>query len=80
MKSVKRSSMSKRSARINEDGEIRSLYQQLLRSWNDRDAGKFAELFALGGNVVGFDGSQMNGKSEIAPVLSKIFADHLTAS
>ena len=37
-----------------------------------------AALFAAHGNVVGFDGSQMNGRQEIEDHLSQIFADHPT--
>ncbi len=59
--------------------EIRELYRQLLDSWNKRNAGAFAALFALDGYVIGFDGSQMSGQAEIAATLGQIFADHLTA-
>lgn len=38
-----------------------------------------AALFAEDGNVVGFDGSQMNGRVEIASTLGGIFAHHQTA-
>ena len=38
------------------------------------------DLFAKDGNLVGFDGSQINGRSEARSVLSQIFADHQTAS
>ena len=59
--------------------EIRSLYRQLLDSWNKRSADAFAALFALDGYVIGFDGSQMSGREEIAVTLGQIFTDHLTA-
>jgi len=59
--------------------EIRTLYRQLLDSWNKRSADAFAALFALDGYVIGFDGSQMSGRAEIAATLGQIFADHLTA-
>jgi uncharacterized protein (TIGR02246 family) len=62
------------------DEEIRSLYQELLDCWNRRSAECFAEIFWEDGNVVGFDGSQMNGQMEIASQLSQIFADHMTAA
>ena len=38
------------------------------------------DLFAEDGNLVGFDGSQINGRSEARSVLSQIFADHQTAA
>lgn len=59
--------------------EVRKLYQQMMAGWNERNAEKFANLFAENGEVVGFDGSQMIGRSEIAATLGQIFADHVTA-
>jgi uncharacterized protein (TIGR02246 family) len=59
--------------------EIRAIYRQLLDSWNSRSDEAFAALFALDGYVIGFDGSQMSGRAEIAATLGQIFADHLTA-
>lgn len=58
---------------------IRTLYQQLLDGWNQRNADAFAMLFAEHGEVIGFDGSQMTGQGEIASTLQQIFADHITA-
>lgn len=58
--------------------EVGSLYQALLDCWNDRSAERYADLFTEGGNAVGFDGSQMNGRHEIAAELRRIFADHQT--
>lgn len=57
---------------------VRSLYNQLLESWNMRDGVAFAELFAKDGEVVGFDGSQMTGQAEIEATLRQIFTDHQT--
>lgn len=54
------------------------LYEQLLASWNARDAGAYAALFAKDGNIVGFDGSQVDGPAAIAAHLGQIFADHPT--
>ena len=59
---------------------VRSLYQQLLASWNMRNADAFATLFAEDGNVIGFDGSPMNGQAEIGSAIGRIFADHPTAA
>jgi uncharacterized protein (TIGR02246 family) len=60
--------------------EVRTLYQQLLDSWNRRNADAFAASFAEDGHVIGFDGSQMSGQAEIASTLRQIFADHLTGT
>ena len=49
--------------------EVRTLYQQVLNGWNQHDAGAFAAPFAEDGEVIGFDGSQMTGRAEIASTL-----------
>jgi uncharacterized protein (TIGR02246 family) len=59
---------------------IRELYHALIDRWNGGDANGMAALLAPNGNVVGFDGSQMNGRAEMAATLGKIFADHATAA
>lgn len=59
---------------------VLSLYEQLLDSWNRRDAEAYAVLFAPDGHVVGFDGSQMDGRDEIEATIGQIFADHQTAT
>jgi len=59
---------------------IRDLYHALLDRWNSGDASGMAELLSANGNVVGFDGSQMNGRAEMAATLGKIFAEHATAA
>ena len=61
------------------DVEVRTLYRELLDGWNQRDAAAFAAPFAEDGEVIGFDGSQMTGRAEIASTLGQIFADHVTA-
>lgn len=58
---------------------VEALYRRLIRAWNDRDAGAFAEVFAEDAYVVGFDGSQMESRSQIEADLGQIFADHVTA-
>jgi uncharacterized protein (TIGR02246 family) len=57
-----------------------SLYTQLLDAWNRRSADDFAALFAPDGNTVGFDGSPLDGREEIASSLKAIFANHPTAA
>ena len=67
------------SAQSRDAADISRLYQQLLESWNRRDAAAYADLFAEDTSVVGFDGSQMNGRAEIATQIGQIFADHPTS-
>lgn len=57
-----------------------SVYLRLLEAWNGRRAHDFAALFTGDGSSVGFDGSPMNGRAEIASALEAIFAHHQTAS
>ena len=59
---------------------IRALHAQLLERWNQRHATGFAELFTEGGQSVGFDGSQLDGRAAIAAELRRIFTDHVTAA
>lgn len=58
---------------------VETVYQQLLDAWNRRNAADMAALFAEESHVVGFDGSLLNGRSEIETVLGQIFQDHVTA-
>lgn len=58
---------------------VQALYQQLIATWNQRDAAAMAALYTPDGAVVGFDGSQMNGRAQIAAEIGAIFAQHRTA-
>ncbi|MEP6831862.1 MAG: SgcJ/EcaC family oxidoreductase [Gemmatimonas sp.] len=60
--------------------EVVAVYTRLLEAWNRMDAKEFAALFTEMGSCVGFDGSQMNGRAEIAATLGDIFANHNTAA
>ena len=62
-----------------EEQRIRDLHRSLLDSWNARDAAGMASLLSANGNVVGFDGSPMNGRAEVETTLGGIFANHPTA-
>jgi uncharacterized protein (TIGR02246 family) len=57
----------------------KALYHAILSRWNEGDAAGFARLFVRQGNVVGFDGSQVDGQDRIEAHLAQIFADHQTA-
>jgi uncharacterized protein (TIGR02246 family) len=58
----------------------RALYADILRFWNGGNAAGFAALFVRQGNVVGFDGSQVDGQDKIEAHLAQIFAHHQTAA
>ena len=59
---------------------IQNLHAQLLNYWNRRDASGMASLFCENGNTIGFDGSQLDGKTAIKDGLEKVFTSHPTAS
>ena len=63
-----------------DEAVVRVLYHRLLDCWNARDAAGFAELFAADGSLVGFDGSQVNGRVAIDLHLKGIFAEHTPAA
>lgn len=62
-----------------EEQAVRALYHEWLDRWNQRNATDYAALFAEDGNIVGFDGSMVNRRAEIAAHIGQIFADHQTA-
>jgi uncharacterized protein (TIGR02246 family) len=62
------------------ESEIRALYADLLDAWNRRDAAAYAAMFSDDANVVGFDGSQMNGRAELERTIGAIFRDHQTSA
>lgn len=57
-----------------------ALYHGLIAAWNRRDAHAFAAGFAEGAQVVGFDGSEMGGRAQVAAELGQIFAHHQTGA
>jgi len=59
---------------------VLAAYRELLEAWNRRDADGFATVFTDDASCVGFDGSMMNGRTEIAATLRGIFEHHPTAS
>ena len=63
---------------LNDEGQVVSLYQNVLDCWNRRAADEFGARFAENGNLVGFDGSQVDGRSEVTSHLRQIFANHRT--
>ncbi|HEU0028026.1 MAG TPA: SgcJ/EcaC family oxidoreductase [Ktedonobacterales bacterium] len=65
--------------RAADEQAVRALYRRLLDGWNARDSEAMAAPFAEDAEVIGFDGSQMVGRAEIAATMAAVFADHLTA-
>ncbi len=50
--------------------------RQMLHGWNNRIADAFAVPFAEDSESIGFDGSQLVGRTKIISTLRQIFADH----
>jgi uncharacterized protein (TIGR02246 family) len=61
-----------------DETEVRMRYQQLLEGWDKRIAEEMVEPFTKDGELIGFDGSHIAGRAEIASHLHQIFTDHLT--
>ena len=57
---------------VTDEKEVGLLYQELLKRWNKHRASEMTDLFAEDGNLVGFDGSQINGRSEARSVLPNL--------
>jgi uncharacterized protein (TIGR02246 family) len=62
-----------------DESALRALHAGLLDAWNRRNALDYAALFAEDANLVGFDGSQIDGRPAIVAEIGRIFADHPTA-
>ncbi|HET9110337.1 MAG TPA: SgcJ/EcaC family oxidoreductase [Ktedonobacterales bacterium] len=61
-----------------DEAAVCALYDRLTRAWNDRDARAFAACFIEDGYIVGYDGTIVDGRDEIAYHIGDIFAHHQT--
>jgi uncharacterized protein (TIGR02246 family) len=59
---------------------VRSLYGGVLDAWNRRSAEEMAAPFAEQCLLIGFDGSTMYSRAEIARAMAAVFADHATGA
>ena len=59
---------------------VRSLYAGVLDAWNRRNAEEMAAPFAKQCLLIGFDGSTMHSRDEIARAMAAIFTDHATGA
>lgn len=55
------------------------MYQRLIASWNRRNAKEFASQFADDCICIGYDGSEMHGRSLVETQLEQIFKGYMTA-
>jgi uncharacterized protein (TIGR02246 family) len=64
----------------NAERAVRDLYARLIEAWNKRNARDYALVFAEDANLVGYDGSEIQGQAKIGAHISEIFSHHQTAS
>jgi uncharacterized protein (TIGR02246 family) len=63
-----------------EEAAVRALYQQLMDGWNQGSGDAFAAVFTEDCDLVGFDGSHLKGRQEIAPFHQQLFDKWLKES
>jgi uncharacterized protein (TIGR02246 family) len=61
---------------MNEELKIKKLYEQLITFWNMRSGDKMSSLFTDDGSIIGFDGTQENGRENISAHLNEIFKNY----
>jgi len=59
---------------------IRSLYQQLMDGWNKGSSEAFAAPFAEDSDLVGFDGTHLNGRQNIISFHQQLFDNYVKGS
>lgn len=62
-----------------DEAAVARLYEAVISGWNAHDGEAFAAPFAEDGTVIGFDGSEVDGRDAIAAEMASVFADHETA-
>jgi uncharacterized protein (TIGR02246 family) len=63
-----------------EEAEICSLYFQMIDGWNRGDGELFASPFEEDGDLVGFDGTHLKGRQQIASFHQKLFETYVKGS
>ena len=67
-------------SRSDDEAAIRALYQQLMDGWNRGSGEAFAAPFAEDGELVGFDGTHLKGRQEIASFHQQLFDTYVKGS
>ena len=62
------------------EADVETLYLTFLDHWNQQDAAGMAALCVPHAYVIGFDGSELDGRDAIQAELHRIFAHHRTPS
>jgi uncharacterized protein (TIGR02246 family) len=63
-----------------DEAAIRALYQQLMDGWNKGSGEAFAASFAEESHLIGFDGTHLKGRKEIASFHQPLFDKWLKGS
>src|ERR671926_12576 len=56
-----------------DEAEVRALYHHLMKGWNQGRGDVFAAPFAEDADLVGFDGTHLRGRREIASFHQQLF-------
>lgn len=56
-----------------DEAAVRALYRDLMDGWNKGSADAFAAPFADDGDLIGFDGTHLKGRREIATFHQPLF-------
>ena len=59
---------------------VRSLYEQAMEGWNKGSGQAFADPFATDGDLVGFDGTHLKGRDQIASFHQRLFNTYVKGS
>ncbi|MGI0001656.1 MAG: SgcJ/EcaC family oxidoreductase [Nitrososphaeraceae archaeon] len=63
-----------------DEAEIRSLYFQMIDGWNKGNGDLFASPFAEDGDLVGFDGTHLKGRQQIASFHQQLLETYVKGS
>jgi uncharacterized protein (TIGR02246 family) len=63
-----------------DEAAVRDLHRRLMDAWNQNSGAAFAHLFTEDGDLVGFDGHHLKGRSEIGPFHQRLFDKWLKGS
>lgn len=63
-----------------EEAAVRDVYQQVMQAWNRGSGADLAEMFVEDGDLIGFDGTHLKGRQEIASFHQRLFDKWLKGS
>ena len=59
--------------RVADEAAVRDLYRELMDGWNRGSGEAFAAVFTEDGDLIGFDGTHLKGRAEIATFHQELF-------